>query len=48
MPIVDQPLDQDVRLAVGTEAHLRSILATVPDAMVIIDEKGVILSFTCG
>jgi len=43
---VDQPLDQDVRLAVGTEAHLRSILATVPDAMVIIDEEGLILSFS--
>jgi two-component system sensor kinase FixL len=30
----------------GTEAHLRSILATVPDAMVIIDEKGIILSLS--
>jgi two-component system sensor kinase FixL len=29
-----------------SEGHLRSILATVPDAMVIIDEKGVILSFS--
>lgn len=28
------------------ESHLRSILATVPDAMVVIDEKGVILSFS--
>lgn len=28
------------------ESHLRSILATVPDAMVIIDEHGVILSFS--
>jgi len=28
------------------EAHLRSILATVPDAMVVIDEKGIILSFS--
>lgn len=28
------------------EAHLRSILATVPDAMVVIDEKGMILSFS--
>jgi two-component system, LuxR family, sensor kinase FixL len=27
-------------------AHLRSILATVPDAMVVIDEKGRILSFS--
>lgn len=31
---------------VGTEAHLRSILATVPDAMIIIDEMGIILSFS--
>lgn len=29
-----------------SEAHLRSILATVPDAMVVIDEKGIILSFS--
>lgn len=28
------------------EEHLRSILATVPDAMVVIDEKGIILSFS--
>lgn len=28
------------------EAHLRSILATVPDAMVVIDERGAILSFS--
>lgn len=27
-------------------AHLRSILATVPDAMVVIDEQGLILSFS--
>ena len=32
--------------AVEAEAHLRSILATVPDAMVVIDEKGSILSFS--
>src|SRR5438270_2022404 len=30
----------------GGEEHLRSILATVPDAMVIIDEAGSILSFS--
>ena len=29
-----------------SEAHLRSILATVPDAMVVIDEQGHILSFS--
>ena len=28
------------------ETHLRSILATVPDAMVVIDERGTILSFS--
>ena len=28
------------------EAHLRSILATIPDAMVVIDERGTILSFS--
>jgi two-component system sensor kinase FixL len=42
---VDRP-DQHARLGAGTEAHLRSILATVPDAMVIIDEQGIILSFS--
>lgn len=31
---------------VEAEAHLRSILATVPDAMVVIDEVGSILSFS--
>ena len=30
----------------GTEAHLRSILATIPDAMIVIDEMGTILSFS--
>ena len=29
-----------------SEAHLRSILATVPDAMIVIDERGSILSFS--
>ena len=28
------------------ESHLRSILATVPDAMLVIDEYGFILSFS--
>ena len=30
----------------AAETHLRSILATVPDAMVVIDERGLILSFS--
>ena len=42
--------DERFRLLVeelnGREAHLRSILATVPDAMVVIDESGVIQSFS--
>jgi len=29
-----------------SENHLRSILSTVPDAMIVIDERGVILSFS--
>lgn len=40
---MDQPTSEPQREA---EAHLRSILATVPDAMVVIDEKGTILSFS--
>lgn len=30
----------------SSESHLRSILSTVPDAMVVIDEQGTILSFS--
>jgi two-component system, LuxR family, sensor kinase FixL len=30
----------------NSEAHLRSILSTVPDAMIVIDERGTILSFS--
>lgn len=30
----------------GSEAHLRSILATIPDAMVVINDRGRILSFS--
>ena len=40
---MDQPASQ---APLGEEAHLRSILATVPDAMVVIDEAGSILSFS--
>ncbi|MBB5576547.1 MULTISPECIES: hybrid sensor histidine kinase/response regulator [Rhizobium] len=35
--------EQDVRTR---EAHLRSILDTVPDAMVVIDQKGIVISFS--
>ena len=40
---MDQPAAQ---APLEAEAHLRSILATVPDAMVVIDEVGSILSFS--
>jgi len=30
----------------ASESHLRSILSTVPDAMIVIDEEGAILSFS--
>ena len=40
---MDQPTSEP---RAGAEAHLRSILATVPDAMVVIDEEGTILSFS--
>jgi two-component system sensor kinase FixL len=43
---MDQRVDQRGTPSTGTEEHLRSILATVPDAMVVIDEKGNILSFS--
>jgi two-component system sensor kinase FixL len=32
--------------AAAREAHLESILATVPDAMIVIDERGIIQSFS--
>jgi len=38
----DRQLAQDLR---AREAHLRSVLDTVPDATVVIDDKGVIQSF---
>jgi two-component system sensor kinase FixL len=42
-----QPMDQpSSETRPEAEAHLRSILATVPDAMVVIDEQGTILSFS--
>lgn len=37
---------KDMIRTAETEAHLRSILATVPDAMVVIDDYGQILSFS--
>ncbi len=43
---MDQPLDRSDVHASNREEHLRSILATVPDAMVLINEMGTILSFS--
>lgn len=43
---MDQPVDSNDLFGTGTEAHLRSILATMPDAMVVIDDMGTILSFS--
>lgn len=40
---MDQPASEP---PIQAEAHLRSILATVPDAMVVIDEAGLILTFS--
>lgn len=40
---MDQPRSE---VQQDAEVHLRSILATVPDAMVVIDEAGTILSFS--
>ena len=34
------------RSALGREAHLQSILDTVPDAMIVIDERGIMQSFS--
>lgn len=43
---MDQAARPDTIDLAGREEHLRSILATVPDAMVVIDEMGKILSFS--
>jgi len=42
--ITDRRAAEDAVLS--RESHLRSILSTVPDAMVVIDEQGLILSFS--
>jgi len=43
---MDRPVDRAATDALGREEHLRSILATVPDAMVLIDDVGSIISFS--
>lgn len=42
--ITDRRAAEDAVLS--RESHLRSILSTIPDAMVVIDEQGLILSFS--
>jgi two-component system sensor kinase FixL len=51
--MTDKPPKRDRRKAwtadahvIASEAHLRSILDTVPDAIIVIDERGVIESFS--
>jgi len=41
-----QDIDKGTARIFAREAHLRSILETVPDAMIVIDERGYILSFS--
>jgi len=43
---MDKRVDGTRSTGSAGESHLRSILATVPDAMVVIDESGIILSFS--
>ena len=43
---MDQPPKTGAVTSGEAESHLRSILATIPDAMVVIDEFGAILSFS--
>src|SRR5690348_15520313 len=43
---VDRPVGVEAARTARGEEHLRSILATVPDAMVLIDDLGTILSFS--
>ena len=49
--LLSDPMNDEAQRTQGVsfnkrESHLRSILATVPDAMVVIDEMGRILSFS--
>ena len=41
-----EPISQKSLREAGNEAHLRSIFDTVPDGMVVIDDRGRILSFS--
>ena len=47
MPAMDQPENQsEPNIFAGESALLRSILETVPDAMVVIDDRGIVQSFS--
>jgi two-component system, LuxR family, sensor kinase FixL len=41
-----EPILPDKAALLAREAHLQSILDTVPDGMIVIDERGVVLSFS--
>ncbi|MEO8454459.1 MAG: PAS domain S-box protein [Sphingomicrobium sp.] len=43
---MNRSLDSKHQFGTDAETHLRSILATIPDAMVVIDDKGAIVSFS--
>lgn len=43
---MDKSIGERAAPSSTSESHLRSILATVPDAMIVIDENGIILSFS--
>src|SRR3954463_14963559 len=46
-PIVSlDPSGNEQTHMLAREAHLRSIIATIPDAMIVIDDRGHILSFS--
>lgn len=45
-PATDDLSPQTPKRVFAREAHLRSILETIPDAMIVIDERGRILSFS--
>lgn len=44
--MANRGIDNGTARIFAREAHLRSILETVPDAMIVIDERGYILSFS--
>lgn len=41
-----EPIPPEKAALLAREAHLQSILDTVPDGMIVIDERGVVLSFS--